>query len=297
MDVNIKPASLASLLQYDSLTKQQDAADEIRRQVQQPSQRIKNNRIILLASAMFQGYVWWDKNGVILTSSTNSVASVNYGVPLTNTGGCNIFNTANGDTLYDWQAAGTNIPQQLTNFKKQARQNTSYPVKHAFYGSNIPGYFANNTEVKSYLAQDVFRKDGGALQFLDTGELPDGTNGSTLFGIAWHPAWEQYQLDDSGNVQTFVGNDSVTFCPDPDPSWIRWIEGSSPVPSDKDNFRPGAGVPQSLAEMGITFKHGQYAYCERTNNPVGATVIVGDNCIPMILNPTVLYQATVTLLS
>jgi hypothetical protein len=301
IDINIKPAYLASLLQYDSLAKQQDGANEIRRQVQQPTQRIKNNRIILMASAMFQGYVWWDKNGAILTSSANSVSSINFGIPTTNTGGCNIFNTAGGDTLYDWQAAGTNIPQQLTNFKKQAMQNTSYPVKHAFYGSNIAGYFANNTEVQAYLSRDTFRKDGGAHQFLDTGELPDGTNGSTLFGIAWHPAWQQYQLTEnsdgsaSGTPTSFVGSDSVVFCPDPDPSWIRWIEGSSPVPADANNFR--MGTPQSLADMGIAFKHGQYAYCERKNNPVGATVIVGDNCIPMILNPFVVYQATVTIMS
>jgi hypothetical protein len=291
-NLRIPVSDFMNLLAFESLEKQKLGAEEVVRQVQYAKTALANNRTAITASALFTGAVYYDKFGNLLPNSTNADLTVNFNVPTANQGQCNILGT--GNTLTQgWQDAGVassltnagnpaDIDFQVKNLKTQVLYNTGYDLKHAFYGINVSSYLTYNTLLAQYFRFNVDGKSAYNPAFVETGDLP-----MTLFGLQWHPAYNQYYLDQNQAKQTFVAPSAVLFTPDPaECNFLQNLEGTYAVPN---TYGP---VAAESVTSNFTEVQGQFVYAKPVDDPVTAKIIYGDTFLPAVCNPQVIVQAT-----
>jgi hypothetical protein len=111
-----------------------------------------------------------------------------------------------------------------------------------------------------------------------------------LLGFTWIPAYLSYWLDQNNAVQTYVGDDNVTFCPEPSTTWVACIEGTTAIPAKANITTP---VESSFQDAGMIEQPGRFAYMTQTTDPAGAKVIYGDCRAPILKVPSAIFIATV----
>jgi hypothetical protein len=272
IDLDIKVYQ--ALRKYADYGMQEMGRVEVERQVAQFRAVMDNTRKSLVCSMLSEGSISFDSSGNLLPSTSGAALTIDYAVPANNQ------NQLNGVIAASWATTTTNIPNHLRALRKRARQDTGYPLKYAFYGQNIPGYFAANDFVKEYLSRHPVMRQ----QFLDNGEIPNG-----LFGFDWVPVYEAFFVDQSGTVQEWFGSDQVTFTPDINSDVYEMIEGTFPVPR---SFQPFVDHKAATADFDI--KEGMFAYGVPISDPMTARLFHGDTCLPVWKNPSAIYLADVT---
>ena len=288
--IDLKSSDFRGLINWD--TKGSDiridpkGVQKIAFQISQFNDQIENLRISMLISLLFQGNVWFNGQGQVLTSSSGSRFSASTqqpsycqgqlpcvgGVPNTNT---NIIDTT-------WSNTSSDIVQQIIALKQAAVRLTGYRLKYAFYGKNIPNYFLTNATIASFFIRDPVAN----REFMQTGDIPD-----PFVGLTWLPAYDAGFFEDaSGNLQTgLVGDDQVVFTPEPSGEWLGWLAGGYDIPGVKSTVDSNAMA--MLADMDVVY--GKFAYSTLQLDPPSIKLVAGDTFLPVVKVPTAYFTATV----
>lgn len=312
--LDLPVSAYLNLLAYDSLTRQAMGYQEVQRQVKELKAQNTNLRIAALASALVTNQVNFDvignllapgvavpTNGTSVTfgipngSATAANSQPNIALPDTNTYGTNISTStavgldpkATGTPILgvpagDWSSPSSNIIGQLRKLQQAAEQITGIPIRHAYYGVNVPNFLVNNGTVEPYLARNPV-KNG---EFIETNELPN------ILGITWHKAWNSYFVDQNGTIQPIFGANTIVFSPEPTSEVVGFMEGSWPVPTEN---ALGQAFPDGEAVRGgVTERFGLAAYGVVKNNPVTVQIFSGDVFLPAIKNPLAFFACPVS---
>jgi len=256
---------------------QQRGVELVGRKIAEFTQRFVNLRRAAWYSALALGKIYFDVNGDMLPSSAGAVLTVDFSVPAGNQN--QLDWDGNGAIIgASWATASTDIIGDLRELKLASIALTGYKLKYAYYGSNLPGYFATNTTLKEYLARNQ-----SANAALLKGEIPDG-----LMGLTWIDAQHAFFEDAGGTNRFFWGGNTVVFTPDPaDIGWWGMIEGSYLVPSDVGQLYGDAlAAINALREV-----FGTFGYAKIGHDPVGITQYGGDTFLPVIAVPNSVFIA------
>jgi len=272
--------TLMNLKDYQNEQRQKMGMQEVARQTSDFKRYFDNLRAAAVCSALTRGAVYFDADGNLLSSSTNAVVTVDFGIPAGNKGQLNALGT--GDIIdASWASADTDIVAQIESLKQAAVQLSNYPIRYALHGKNILGYLQTNTVLKEYLT----RTEEMALQAAKN-EIPSG-----LLGLQWLPMQEAYsELEDGGVF--WWDDDMVVFMPEPSPDWYEFIEGTYPVPVSfelANNATSAVDVAHSLREQA-----GMFSYAEMLTDPPSIKMVAGDTFLPVIKVPKAVFIADVT---
>ena len=271
---------LVNLLDPQGGQKQELGMEEVSRQVAEFAALFDNLRVNSVQMALASGSLNFDTDGNLLPGAAGAQFSVNFTIPAGNQGQLDVMGTGNPIISAPWSNSGTPIIKQIGLLQQQAVQLTGYEIAHAFYGTNIPSYLANNTEGQAFLSRNPMANQ----QYLDTGQIPQG-----VAGLQWHALGSAFFEDPTGTVQSLLGPDSIVFTPEPSPEWYELVEGSMVVPTDLGKLGgSGAAVLPDLREA-----FGRFAYAKVTDNPVAIEMFAGDTFLPLIKVPAAVFQATV----
>lgn len=283
-NIQLKPTDYMSLLAYDDLKRQEMGLQEVKRQVKEFAVYQQNTRIASVNAMMFWDAIYWDDNGNILAPSAAGSAygtGITYGTPATNTGQ---GTTIDGQPIItkSWSDVTADIVTQIVNLKKTAVQRTGYPLKRAKYGSNIPGYLAQNTEVQAFLARAQYTKDAQGTLLLEEGEIKN------FLGLEWSDGSDASFEDDNGVMQPQIGPDQVSFYPEPDSSWVGMLEGTYPVPEYANIITQ----IEQVATSGLPYieQPGMFSYGVQTADPMGLKLVHGDTFLPVLKVPSARYN-------
>lgn len=266
------------LRQWDDYKPMQNwAQDEIVRQAVEYKMRFENLRTAAVQGTLANaGVLWFDGNGDMLPNSSGAATIIDQLVPANNK------NQLNGLIAASWALAGTDIVSQINALKVRAVQTTGRPLRYAFYGANITGYFNNNTSIQNYWWRNKQYSDS----FLNTGLTP-----REMLELIWIPVQTGFYEDASGNVVSQFPADQVTFAPDITAETYALYEGSINVPTSFGTSGPDA---IAVLKSGITEAFGMFRYAYMKINPVQILDVAGDTFIPRLKNPLEWYFADVT---
>jgi hypothetical protein len=214
--------------QWDNYVPQQDRfKDEIARQGAQFVARMDNLDVAVVVSFLANGIAWFDGDNNLLPSSSGAKLTVDQLVPANNK------NQLNGLIAASWATTSTDIVGQITAIKNQSVINTGYRLKYAFYGVNIPGYFAKNDSIKGLWQ---FNQASNA-NYQNTGRMPP-----EMLELMWIPAYPSFFEDQAGTTQNLFPADGVTFFPEIDRMTYTYLRGS---PTRCRRGSRGAAAPRT----------------------------------------------------
>jgi hypothetical protein len=266
------------------LVRQQMARETINRQLEVFGTRFRNLRVSAVMSALTTGGIAFDINGNLLPpdSSTKLINSgaafaVNFGVPTSNVGSLPI-GPANANLLTNWTATNPNILGQLKAVKKAGRKLTGFPITHAFYGLNIPGYIAADP-----VLQSIIRGSQRIAEEAITAEIP-----ASVGNLKWFPIDQAFFVDQNGVAQDWCDPNTIVFTPDPSTDWWEVIEGTYPVPRSIQLANDLGAVLGNIQQV-----TGPFSYAQVTTNPVSLQHFAGDTFLPILKNPSAIFIARV----
>lgn len=276
--INLNLPDFRGLLQKDSLVIDEKGVQEIGRQVRDARQNLDNLRVGALTEALFKGAIYFDDEGNLLPSSSGASITTDFAIPAGNKdqlnalGGGNIISAS-------WATTSTDIHTHVVSLKQAAGRLTGYPLRHAFYGKNVPDMLVSNTTLKDFFVQNSMAN----TQFLSTGDIPN-----PLLGLSWHPAYEAFFEDADGNYQSPVGDNQVVFTPEPSVDWIGWLEGTVDIPT---RLSVSSDAVEALSS--VRSQQGMFAYATLETDPVRIKMVYGDTFLPVIKVPSAVFIATV----
>lgn len=265
--------TLVNLKGVNGEGKQRLGEQEVDRQTVEFARRFRNLRLSSVYSALSFGAIYFNAAGDLATSS--STVNIDFGVPANNK------TQLNGLIDAAWDVAGTKIITQIKNIKAQARKLTGLPIRHAFYGANIPDFLLTNTQIKEMLNRNP--RAQARLVMEEAGEIPDG-----LLGLSWHPVNEAF-TDIAGSNTDWFAVDKIVFTPDPSPDWYELIEGTYPVPTSVGIA--GGSAADALANFNL--QAGMFSYGKVTDDPPSIEHVAGDTFLPIVKNGNAVFIADV----
>lgn len=236
------------------------------------SQRATNHKEFQFA-AMIRGKYYYTQDGDDLNVSLSSgAAEVDFQVPAGNKSQLNMLGA--GDIIgVTWATASTDIPADLFQINAAFEQLIGRQLNHVWMNSATFQYVLNNDKVKALAgtANVVF----DSFNRVGKNDFECKLKGLPMF--TFHITDGLLNL--SGTPTKLFANDEVMFCPEPDPTWIQYGEGSEIVVE-----YPGAAP---------TERFGAYFWAEPTTKPAGYELIGVLNGIPFLYNPYAIAFADV----
>lgn len=243
-------------------------------------QLLDNTRTASIGLFLAEGKNWFDSNGYLLNSSTNSVDSIDQGVSTNNTG--NIVDTNSpGGYIFNssWALPETDVVTQLKNLDTLAAQRSGQPLDTALYSRNVPGYLAQNQSARSFWPFQGDKVDA----LLNGLSVPDGFG-----GLNWVSVQKMFYETTTGTKVEIFQPDRVTFCPKLTPDTYTLFEGSMFVPG---LFSLSGDAVGGLKGMKEVQGMGRYAYWP---NPREIVDVAFDTFLPKFRNPDAYFLAKVT---
>jgi hypothetical protein len=238
------------------------------------AQRFANHKEFQFVGMCRGKYYYTQTGDDIAVSLTSGAQEINFQVPAGNQGQLDML--GGGDIIgASWATSSTDIPAHLFAIDAAFEELMGLPLRHAWCNSNTFNYVLKNDEVKEL--------SGTANVVFDRFERIAGTNDFIVMikglpWIQWHVTNGVLKLD--GATTKLFANDEVLFCPDPNPSWVQYYEGSEVVIE-----YPGA-TP--------TERYGTYFWAEPTTKPAGYELTGVHNGIPALKIPNAIAFADVT---
>jgi hypothetical protein len=261
--------------QWDNYVPQQDRfKDEIARQGAQFVARMDNLDVAVVVSFLANGIAWFDGDNNLLPSSSGAKLTVDQLVPANNK------NQLNGLIAASWATTSTDIVGQITAIKNQSVINTGYRLKYAFYGVNIPGYFAKNDSIKGLWQ---FNQASNA-NYQNTGRMPP-----EMLELMWIPAYPSFFEDQAGTTQNLFPADGVTFFPEIDRNTYTYYRGSYPVPTTLGPLPNAEAAAASFRDI-----FGRFRFAQIETRPPGIFDIMGTTFLPRFKVPNSVFIADVT---
>jgi hypothetical protein len=273
----------------DSPVRQDMGRQTIARNLVDFGLRFRNLRVSCVYSIFRYGAIYFDALGNLLPNATGAFYTLSFGVPVGNTGQLDILGEG---AIIDasWATVGTGIITHIREIRHAARVKTGYPIRHAFYGANIPGYLLSNTQISGLIVANPQLQQAIAMA---PSEIPQG-----LLGLQWHPMDDAFYVagagttaiggDATGTPQGWSNDDGIVFTPDPSPDWWGFIEGTFPVPTTCDIV---SGMEAALGSF--TQAQGAFSYAKVGHNPPGIEHFAGDTFLPLLKNPWAVFLADV----
>jgi hypothetical protein len=271
---DIKADTLMNLVNPSNGAMQTFARAEVARQVNEATKVSMNLRTQCITSIFGLGAAWYDADGNPLSSSSGAVITIDPGIPANNR------NQLNGLITASWANASTPIVTNLMNIQKQALVNSkgrTGPIENAIYSATIFNYIYNNTQ-----AQAMIRNNPVYMSAFAQGVIPNGFAGIRN----WWPGYFGFYDNASGTTVTPFADDTLTLFPAVDSSWYELQEGVQALPREFAAY-------SDLNDINPIIANGMFAYAYQTMNPYGATMIFGDNFVPAIHIPEVVFIADV----
>lgn len=232
------------------------------------AQRCVNHREFQFLG-MIRGQYYFSRSGDdLLPSLASGTQTVDFQVPANNK------NQANGIIAASWNTASTDIPGHCSAIDKNSEEQTGRPIRHGWCNSTRLNYTMNNDKVRQLAGT-------AAEPFSRYERQANNDFICVLKGIpyiTWHVTNGGVNLN--GTFTPLFGDDDVLLCPDPDPSWVQYLNGSEVVVE-----YPGA-TP--------TERYGAYFWAEPTTKPAGYELAGVMNGLPALYNPGCLYPLDVT---
>jgi len=266
-------AVLENLQRSDNPARNQLGRDELARQTAAFRQLFENLRVAAVYSMLAHGRIWFDRDGALLPDSQGAAVTVDFNVPAENQ------NQVDGLIDATWAAADTDIVGQIVALKARAMQTTGFPLRHAFYGANIPGYLAANAAAQAMIQGSPQLSRDMAV----SGEIPSG-----FMDLQWTPAYEAAFVDPDGNARSFFGDDAIVLTPEPSLEWYELLQGSYAVPTGI----AGGEAVDVLDDLET--RYGYFSYAVMLTDPVVIKQVAGDTFLPVLKAPASIYIADVT---
>lgn len=274
--VQIEQELVLRLRQVNDTMAMDRAKEFLKRANDDHLQRFRNNRIMHWTQLVAYGIYWYDSTGDLKQSSSGAVATVDMGVPAGNK------NQISAIIGASWATDTTDIFLHVEKIKQKAIRATGRPLKHAFYGLNIPGYIYKNASFKHYFQhnQQYLTAFAG-----DPSVIPNG-----FLGLQWHKMSDAFYEDQDDTVTGLFPDDQVTFTPAIDRDVYTMFEGSVVVPT-----KIGIGADLDHALESSKIEYGMYGFCNmKVESALTADLVYGDNFCPMWKNGLDMYIADVT---
>ena len=274
--VEFKADTLVNLINPANGSVEQFAKAEVARQVNECTQLSVGLRVQAVTSLFGLGAAWYNTDGDPLASSSNATVTIDPGIPAANRNQLATLISAS------WATATTPIVKNLMNIQKQCLVNSkgrTGPIAHAIYGADIFDYIYNNTQ-----AQAMIRNNPIYMSAFAQGVIPNGFAGIKN----WWPGMFGFYSNASDTTVTPFAGDALAMFPEPNSSWYELQEGIQPVPR---NFQGGTDLNDIASNTIIA--NGMFSYAYPTMNPYGASMIFGDNFLPAIHIPEVVFIADV----
>lgn len=232
------------------------------------AKRSENHRTAAIHSMAANGYIWYDANGEILSTSAGADLTIDYQIP----GGNRVAAAA------DWSNPATDIPTIVLNFLTSAMKNGSgRKPKTALYGQNIAGYLSRNTAFKDYLARNPTFNDF----YRNTGQIMNGT-----LGIDWCPVQDAYYERGDGALPSQFPVDQITWFPELTRDVYELKVGSFPVPKQFYGMVSNGDFNAFVRETFSNPVYGPFRYAYGQGLPVPQIFMVqGDTFFPDLPNP------------
>lgn len=274
--VQIEQELVLRLRQTNDLMAQDRAKDFLARANKDHLQRFLNNRILHWTQLLSHGIYWYDAEGDLNQSSSGAIATVDMGIPSGNK------TDIGGIIGAPWSTDTTDIFLHVEKIKRAAVRATGRPLKHAFYGLNIPGYIYKNATMKHYFQHN---QQFYAAFANNPSVIPDG-----FLELTWHKMSDAFYEDQDGTVTNIFPEDQVTFTPAIDRDVYTMFEGSVTVPT-----KIGIGNDLNDALDHSEVKYGMYGFSNiRVESALVADLVYGDNFCPMWKSPLDMYLADTT---
>jgi len=283
------PTVLMQLQSEDSPVRQDMGRQTIARNLADFGARFRNLRVCSVYSIFRYGAIYFDANGNLLPNSTGAYFSLDFQIPAGNKNQLDIL--GDGKIIdASWATAGTPIVTHVRKIRRAARIKTGYPIRHAFYGANVPGYLLGNTQIAALIAGTPSLSEAFANA---PSEIPQG-----LLGLQWHPVDDAFFVagggttafggDATGTVQSWSPDDGIVLTPEPSPDWWGFAEGTYPVPTTTDIVSGMEAALSSFAQV-----QGPFSFAKCTHNPPGVEHFAGDTFLPLLKNPWAVFLADV----
>jgi hypothetical protein len=263
-------------------TTQKMGMGELKRQSEIFKQRFENLRTAAVMMALSRGVIYFDANGNLQNTSSGAVVSVDFQVPAGHKGQ---LDWAGSGAIIgaSWATAGTDIITDMEQIHEAAQAESGYPIEVAIYGKNILKNFVANTALLG-LINGGSNADANAFA---RRMIPDG-----FLNVAkWIPAPGTAFADNDGTYQRLIPDDTIVFCPQPDPSWFDIIEGTFPVPTGTGNVREDAAA--MLSDLKLVSGMFGFSAVSRIDPP-GIVQYAGDTFLPALKVPKAIFIADVT---
>ncbi len=260
--------------------KQLKGEQEIARQTTFFKKRQVNLLQVSVQHMMFNFAIHVDEGGNILPNSTGAMVSADAGIPDGQLTQLDILGA--GDIIdASWATAATDIVTQIFNIVQGMLHLGGWQITEAYYGKNIPGYIFGNDTAKEW----INRNPTLSAQAFARNEVPAGFQ-----SLNWHNAANAFYIDAAGTVQTFVGDDEITFTPTISDDWWRFAYGSNLIPTGA--MSRGADANDMLKQLEEVI--GPYSYAEMLTNPVRIEQYAGVTWMPMIASTKAVCKGDVT---
>jgi len=279
---NIGATTLINLLKANSEDQgQRDelGKEEVVREVTAFRDKFENLRTSVAQMQLFTNHLFFDKDGVLLSSASGMAFDAGPGIPAANCGHVTAGGNTNG-LVGSWDTTSTDIIGQLSKLFNLSVQQKGFPITQAFYGTNIPGYIGANTTAQQFIRYNL----PAAKEYWAGGTIPQG------FGniAKWTPTGQAFFAteDSSGTetIYTYMDPDTIVFTPDPDPSWYEVIEGSYPVPQSID-----LKATAEMAASDFREEYGKFSFAKVNYAPPQLEMFMGDTFAMQIRNAGVVY--------
>lgn len=210
-----------------------------------------------------------------ITDNADALISVDYGIPNTRRGDCgNVFGTDGGGF---WDAADTQLFQQLANMRDAALKNGSMAPTTVWLNKLRAPALINNTQFKVFAANNSVRNEA-VLQ---------GGGVDNLYGFNFK-FLDGYWTDTNGVQHPVIPLTGAIMTPD-GTDWMRKMQGTEDVPTN-------VGIYGSFEEALASLKPvvGMFSYAQVQVTPkVKLSLYVGDNFGVGFPDPNVLWFPTV----
>lgn len=236
--------------------------------------RFDNLRVSAVNSMLRYWQIYLDGSGNILPSSSGAVTTIDFGQSANNQ------NQLNGIIAASWAVAGTDILGHLAALRVQSVKNGK-PLKYAYYGSAIPGYFTGNTNIK-----ELMKSDSALTSSLRQNKIPAGFG---MDGLEWRPMDTAFFVDADGTSRDWFAADNIVFMPEITRDIYEMQEGEYLVPKDTGATSSDAAA----AAKGLTRVTGMASWAQQIGDPVAIRQWGVDTFLPTPYDLTSFFTADV----
>lgn len=263
---------LDSIRQFDNPQAQARGEQILALQTSEFRRKLLNLRVNALNSIFRYGQIYLGADGDILASSSGAVQTIEFQVPANNK------NQLNSAISAGWSTAGTNILGDLTTINLRAVQATGLPLKYAYYGSAIPGYFAANTGIAALMQSNRLLTESLAMN-----KIPEGFG---IEGLTWRPLHTSFHEAADGTQTAWFPSDFIVFMPEVTRDWYELQEGTRLIPTSVDAAQDAAAAASNL-----TPARGMFSYAKVMSDPITVRHWMGDTFLPCLRNPSAVFLA------